>query len=73
MNNLDHLYKDRIKSLFTLIKLNVVMGIFLLFIIYLISIEITKPINNLIYRMEDIINGNYNKKFTYKNNIFEIN
>lgn len=73
MNNLDHLYKDRIKSLFTLIKLNVAMGIFLLFIIYLISIEITKPINNLIYSMEDIINGNYNKKFTYKSNIFEIN
>ncbi|WP_159150014.1 hypothetical protein, partial [Clostridium neonatale] len=55
MNNLDNLYNDRIKSIFTLIKLNVVIGVFLLFIIYLISIEITKPINNLIDSMEDII------------------
>ncbi len=62
MNNLDNLYNDRIKSIFTLIKLNVVIGVFLLFIIYLISIEITKPINNLIDSMEDIIEGNYNKK-----------
>ncbi len=62
MNNLDHLYKDRIKSLFTLIKLNVAMGIFLLFIIYLISIEITKPINNLIYSMEEIITKNLHIK-----------
>ena len=73
MNNLDNLYNDRIKSIFTLIKLNVVIGVFLLFIIYLISIEITKPINNLIDSMEDIIEGNYNKKFTYKSNISEIN
>ena len=73
MNNLDNLYKDRINSFFTLIKLNVVIGILLLFIIYLISIEITRPINKLIDSMEDIIKGNYNKKFTYKSNIFEIN
>ena len=73
MYNLDSLYNDKYDSYLTLIKLNVVIGILLLVVIYLISDEITKPIYSLINIMDEIINGNYNKRFKYTSNIYEMN
>ena len=73
MYNLDSLYNDKYDSYLTLIKLNVVIGILLLIVIYLISDEITKPIYSLINIMDEIINGNYNKRFKYTSNIYEMN
>ena len=73
INNLDNLYKDKLKEYSILIKLNIIGGIFLLVIIYFISDDITKPIYSLISSMNEVINGNYNKKLKYKSNIYEIN
>lgn len=73
INDLDSLYKDKFQSYSNLIKLNIIGGILLLIIIYFISHDITKPIYSLIDSMNEIINGNYNKKFQHKSNIYEIN
>ena len=73
INNLDELYSAKFKSYSTLIKLNIIGGLFLLIIIYFISHDITKPIYSLIDSMNEIINGNYNKKLQYKSNIYEMN
>lgn len=72
INNIESLFKERSKNYFTLIKLNIIIGFFLLIIIYIISDEITKPINSLMEGMNKVIDGNYNKKLNYKSNIKEI-
>ena len=71
--NLENLYNGKYNSYATLVKLGLVIGIFLLIIIYLISDDITKPMYSLIRDMNEIINGNHNKKFEYNSNIYEIN
>lgn len=73
INNIESLFEDKRKNYFTLINLNIIIGFFLLLIIYIISDEITKPISSLMESMDKIIEGNYNEKLNYKSNIQEIN
>ncbi len=53
--NLENLYDTKYNSYSTLAKLNVVIEIFLLIIIYLISDDITKPMYGLIEDMNEEI------------------
>lgn len=72
-NNLNTLYENKYDNILTLIKLNILVGVFLLGAIYFISVDITKNIDYLISSIDEIINGNYNKKITYSSDIKEFN
>lgn len=73
INDLNSLYKYKINNIYTLIELNILIGLIVLLSIYFIVVDITKPIDELIKSMDEIIKGNYNKKFIFKSNIKEIN
>ncbi|MGL5713706.1 MAG: sensor histidine kinase, partial [Paraclostridium sp.] len=73
MNDVSNLYLTRNRNIFILVLLNIFIGILLSFTIYYLSKEITKPLNSLIKNINEIINGNYNKKLHYFSNIDELN
>lgn len=70
MNSLNNLYQSRVYSFLILLILNILIGVLL---IYYISNDITKPLNSLIEKINQIIVGNYNEEIIYDSNIDELN
>ncbi|WP_373601174.1 sensor histidine kinase [Paraclostridium bifermentans] len=73
MNSLNNLYQSRVYSFLILLVLNILIGVLLIFLIYYISNDITKPLNSLIEKINQIIVGNYNEEIIYDSNIDELN
>lgn len=73
MNSLNNLYQSRVYSFLILLILNILIGVLLIFLIYYISNDITKPLNSLIEKINQIIVGNYNEEIIYDSNIDELN
>lgn len=73
IRDIDYLYKDKISDFISLININIIVGILLLIIIYIIAVEITKPLSLLISNIDKVIHGNYNKKLSYTSDISELN
>lgn len=72
LNNISELYKTKDENISNLIKLNVILGLVFSIILYLITIEITKPIQLLIYNINKVVEGKYNQKINQKSSIKEI-
>ncbi|MEG0295083.1 MAG: HAMP domain-containing sensor histidine kinase [Clostridium sp.] len=73
VSDFNYLFESKLNNYLSLFKLNILVGIILLIIIYLIAVDITKPISLLIGNIDDIINGNFIKKLDYTSNIEELN
>ncbi|MBX7317011.1 HAMP domain-containing histidine kinase [Clostridium chauvoei] len=73
INNIDSLYTTQNNNIIILLELNFLFILVFLFIIYLISFDITKPLSILSDNIDEIIRGNFNKKLSYSSNIEELN
>lgn len=73
VSDFSYLYESRLHNYLSLFKLNILVGVILLIIIYLIAVDITKPISLLIGNIDDLINGKFINKLDYTSNIKELN